>query len=276
MNPIATSSLLLVLCLAGESAADPGSADVLDPDAKDVRLKHLTGHASGYSIFLGDAANDRPLDLQRPLLRFNDNVTGVLDGILIIWTEGKRPRAAASFWMRTNGDEFHEFQSLASGKLLARRNGEPAWSPQQRGIEPRSLDAALRPAETAPARLSQMRRLARQFQAAISNRTGRQKLRLMPQPVYRYEDPESGITDGAMFSFSKGTNPEVLLLIEAAADGSDERWRYALARMTMSEIEVRHEGQVVVTFPYLKAREMRLDPTLPYFTHIIRRTRSKP
>lgn len=276
MRPIATASLLLVLCLAGQSTAEPGPADVLDPDAKDARLKHLVGHASEYSIFVGDAASDRRLELQKPLLRFNDNVTGVLDGILVIWTEGKRPSAVASFWMRTNGDEFHEFQSLATGKLFARRDGEAAWSPRKGGIETRTLDTSLTPADAPQARLGQMRRLARQFQAAVSNRRGRQELRLMPQPVYRYEDPDSGTIDGAIFSFSKGTNPELLLLVEAAANGPDTGWRYAAARMTMSGIELRHGGKVVVTYPYLKDRSQRYDPRLPYFTFNVPRGQSQP
>ncbi len=78
-----------------------------------------------------------------------------------------------------------------------------------------------------------MRRIAGRFAASVKKRSGDLRLRLMPQPMVRYEPKEASIIDGAVFSFAKGTNPEVLLVIEAENDERGGlRFVYSPARMT--------------------------------------------
>ena len=79
-------------------------------------------------------------------------------------------------------------------------------------------------------RLRQMKDLAGQFTAACDpSRSGgwtnRHALRLLTTPVYRYSEPTSDITDGALFAFAQGTNPEVLIQIEAIRAAGTESWR---------------------------------------------------
>ena len=52
----------------------------------------------------------------------------------------------------------------------------------------------------------------------------RYELRVLPQPVHRYANPDSGLIDGAMFLISYGLNPELVLLVEAnrKEEGSPE------------------------------------------------------
>ena len=52
----------------------------------------------------------------------------------------------------------------------------------------------------------------REFSGAFGYAQWRHELRLMPQPLYRYDaDDEGGTFDGALFAFAQGTDPEILL-----------------------------------------------------------------
>ncbi len=54
---------------------------------------------------------------------------------------------------------------------------------------------------------------------------------LLPQPVYRYSDPNTGLIDGSLFLFAIGTNPEVFLFVEChGKDGEPRAWQYGVAR----------------------------------------------
>ena len=75
-----------------------------------------------------------------------------------------------------------------------------------------------------------MRRLARQFSASVNDdKFGRQQLRLLSKPLYSYGKAGSQVLDGAIFAFAKGTNPEVLVLIEAVPKDSLEAIRARVA-----------------------------------------------
>ena len=67
---------------------------------------------------------------------------------------------------------------------------------------------------------------------AAGSRGADYELRLLAQPVLRCSDPKSGLIDGTLFLLVYGTNPEVVLLIEASKEGASEpTWSYVLARM---------------------------------------------
>jgi hypothetical protein len=87
-----------------------------------------------------------------------------------------------------------------------------------------------------------------------------QVLRLLPQPVYRYGRPDEAVADGAIFAYCKGTNPEVLLLVEAVKNGKELQWNYAFARMSSRGCEVRREDKVVWSVPLIRGES----PTDPY------------
>ena len=90
-----------------------------------------------------------------------------------------------------------------------------------------------------------MKALARRFKAyeyfAPTKKAAieRYELRLLPQPVLRFEDQKAGLVDGAIFFLAYGTNPEVALLIQADREGDAEpAWTYGLARMGRAELHV--------------------------------------
>jgi hypothetical protein len=79
-----------------------------------------------------------------------------------------------------------------------------------------------------------MRRLVESMNAAILHpqTNAPTELRLMPQPLYRYPRDAAGAADGGLFALVQGTDPEVLVLVEAVGDRQDARWRFAVARFT--------------------------------------------
>ena len=93
------------------------------------------------------------------------------------------------------------------------------------------------PADDEAGRLRQMRDLARRFSAREFWDGRTYALRLLPHPIDRYADPASGLVDGTIFTFANGTNPELLLLIEARRHGDGPaKWSYAAARFARSEL----------------------------------------
>ena len=72
------------------------------------------------------------------------------------------------------------------------------------------------PADSPAARIRQMRALAQEFTGRQTNRKGVDSdMRLLAQPIYRYENTKGDVIDGGLFVFVQGTDPEVFLLIEA-------------------------------------------------------------
>jgi hypothetical protein len=223
--------------------------------------------AKSYEIALESDAATKTTLVEEPLHRFDDPVTGVVDGTLFVWVLDDRPVATASVWIRKTGHEFHEFQSLAAGALTASDRGRAKWAPSRSGIERKPAPRTRPPAATAAGRLSQMRALAREYSATVTGwEKDRQVLRLLPQPVYRYGRPGGATADGALFAYCKGTNPEVLLLVEAVKNGEGLGWEYAFARMTARGCEVRRGDEVVWSAPLLRGES----PSDPYFNVVER------
>ena len=255
--------LLLTAGQAPDNAPKPDGGN----EEKAARMEHMIQAAKSYDIVLAADVPKKLALTEEPLLRFDDPVTGVVDGTVFVWMLDGRPAVAASVWIRKTGHEFHEFQSLAAGALTASNQGLAKWAPAQAGIERKPAPNAPPPAATAAGRLNQMRAFAREYAATVSaSEKDRQELRLLPQPVCRYGRPDGAVVDGALFAICKGTNPEVLLLVEAVTNGNELEWHYAFARMTSRACEVRRDEKVIWTAP----RVYRESPTDPYFNVVQR------
>lgn len=195
------------------------------------RRAWIIAQAKEYEIRI-DKENGE-LVLEKPVLRFNDNVTGVVDAVQFVWTKGGRPEASASFWFRKDGLKAHEFTSLSRGKLQADRDGARLWDTSEVGLKFKPLPNAKVPHNLKAGRLTQMRQTARRCKAVVKGRDGELNLRLLPQPLVRYSPNSKDILDGAVFSFAKGTNPEVVLIVEAVVDKTGKStYEYSVARMT--------------------------------------------
>jgi hypothetical protein len=107
-----------------------------------------------------------------------------------------------------------------------------------------------------------MRALAREFKASVDLENGGTQLRLLSQPLFRYESE----TDGAMFAFVLTTDPEVLLIIEDRVGAGGDAWHYAFARMSNHSLVARHRDRVVWGAP---ADMDEHNPSKPYCSRSI-------
>lgn len=242
------------LCIAGPLwAADDAAA--ADDDGSTARLEFMVESAGQYRVTASDD-DSKLLELHpEPLLRFNNTVSGVPDGILVLWKLRERPAAFAQVFQVKEGIWIHEGQSIAPFPLRFSLNGDVKWAPREAAPAMKSLDDESAPAETPSARLRQMRRLAERFAGTDDFKISptdaeaeRNELRMLPTPVYRYAEPDEGIIDGAVFAFVHGTDPEMLLILEAR-DGDQPDWRYTLAAMTCWAVQGQLDGEEVWTSP---------------------------
>jgi len=174
--------------------------------------------------------------------------------LLAIWTDRGRPEAMASIFQ--NGENIcHEFGSLSrSNKIVVRDTARVLWSPGKAGVEFRDVPDGPAPAEDRAARLRQMKSLAERFGARLPRPTvgdgSPEVLRLLPRPLYRYDLKDSretspNLRDGGMFAFVMGTDPEVVLLLEAVEREGKAVWQYAFASATVYAVEASLGDQIV-------------------------------
>jgi hypothetical protein len=147
-----------------------------------------------------------------------------------------------------SGNWYHVVHSLSVGLVTAEIGGGLWWSPRRPGIQLKPLPGAPAPATKKVARLRQMKQLARRFSAHQfwDPNNQRSELRLLPQPIHRYEDPGAGLLDGAVFTFVHGTDTEIILLIELLRRKADSSaWQYGLARLGHAEFHASLDGREV-------------------------------
>ena len=71
------------------------------------------------------------------------------------------------------------------------------------------------------------------FESTAGVNKGLKHLRLMATPLLEYSAPEQGVETGAVFAFTPGTNPDVLLMVQLEKDESGTlKWTYAPVRLT--------------------------------------------
>ena len=199
-----------------------------------------------------------------PLLRYNDETRGFLDGTVWRLGETGRPRALVTIelYRHREGTALltYEFFSLSPSRLSLDSTRNVRWAPVGTDLKIAPLPEAPAPADSAKTRLRQMRQLALRFAAREDHKGDKVECRLMPQPIDRYDDPARGIVDGAIFAFANGTNPEIGLLLESGK----KEWSYGVLRLSAAAATLDLDGKQVyqqaafnnytVTSPYTSAR----------------------
>jgi len=247
------ASLLVIL---GFFAVQSASAQDDGPKSSpEQRLMFARAAARDYRFQMNGKSGKTQVTLQpEPLLRWNNQVIREDDGMLFLWTAGDKgpPVAAAQFFV-VQSDWHHEFQSLSQTGFNARSGGEGAenwsWQPTRPGLELVRADGIDSVADSATQRLRQMKTIAERFTTAVDP-SGKfdnpEQLRLLTKEVYRYSAPDREIADGALFAFVQGTNPEILITIEAfGADPETRYWRYGFARMSCFFLRVQRGDKIV-------------------------------
>ena len=255
-----------VAAIAVLIATSPLSGRGAEPEEAAERLKFMMESAAVYDVFVEPQRAEKLSLRTEPLLRWNNPVSDVKDGTVYIWTDREgRPHAAAQVFLAAGSDTLwlHEFQSLSEGMFTFQRGGRAVWSPRKAGLQMIPLADVPEPAESAARRLVQMRNIARQFDASDDfEGKSRWQLRLLSKPLVRYGGAQSRMIDGALFAFAHGTDPEVLLLLEARETDAGVRWHYGLAPMTGYAVKAYRTGTEIWSKPH---RQPPFDPRSPFF-----------
>lgn len=258
----AGAPLLVPLCLGVAAAAQqPDSPPSKDDVAKQQAAwrELLDRQPAEYRIYL-DTKERTALTLRKaPVLRWANytrfDTLKVRDAATYVWTARGRPEVVAcAFPVTATGTTIRlDVGSLSRGSLFAERQGQRVWYPKKPGVTFQPVPDGPAPAKSAVARLRQMKTLARRFSSTLlrwrEDGSDREELRMLPQPVYRYESKDPDVLDGTMFFFVQGTDPESLLLLEAVREGSGYQWQFALARRSSGALTAQYRDKTVWKVP---------------------------
>jgi hypothetical protein len=247
---IAAATLAWPTDLLAADPADPTVDSRRDTTAGDEnaqkRMQFMVDAFEKYKLtYVGERAGTAKLRPQ-PVLRWSNPVSGTKDGCLVVFTRGGRPDVIGEFQIHSESAVIHEFSPIAWEELQMSREDRTVWKPESGWFEFKELPGAPAPAANAAGRLVQMRRLANRF--SVFDEFGwreeeikRHPLRLLSQPVYRYEEP-GDVIDGAVFIFALATDTECALLLEAYKNENGTGWRYGVVPTTIYELEVYLDG----------------------------------
>ncbi len=193
--------------------------------------------------------------IDKPLLLFGDATREYVGGSFWAWGEKGRPVAVLELF-RNAGMKRWTFglTNTSGGKVRASRAGEPWWIDNDSDVVLKDVPQAPAPAADTAQRQRQLKLLCQKFTAYElwePNNT-RYDLRRLERPVHTYRDEDHGLLDGGLFVFANGTNPELLLFLEARADQKDKTkavWQYLVGRAAGAELHLDFDGKEVFDAP---------------------------
>jgi hypothetical protein len=233
---------------AADGAAKSSPANELSADEKE-QLRIARRHVQRLKMRLGKEGGAVDL-IEQPLLAFGDAARGNSHGTLWAFGASGRPDAFMELWQLSQSPTiwYQSFIRTGNRPLSLQSPDGRRWQPPDDKVVRTPLDGADSPAASQPGRLRQLRSLARRFTAHESGDADhlRTELRLLAQPVRRYDDRDGGIQDGAAFLFAHDINPEAILLVEALGSTVDaSRWHYSLFPTTSADLHVELDGKEV-------------------------------
>lgn len=262
----------LALALAVRVAGGAQPPDKNDPEEPKKLNETIEKSVNWYDVFPEEGATTALTPV--PVIRWR-NVARGQDGeaMMVVWAHNGRPLVMASIYP-WQGKMVHEFDSLSRDAKppVAREKDDIIWSPQTAGVEFKAVPKAPPPAKTAAERLRQMKTIAEGFKATMTgwaaDNSDQEALRLLPRPLHRYDlagakAPDPKLLDGALFAYVQGTDPEVVLILEALGTAEKAEWHCAFVRATSGGLEVKFGDEVVWT---AKKHPANRNPKLPHFS----------
>jgi hypothetical protein len=244
-------SIRLTVCLTAmaQLSSISGAADGADEKQRaEEAVKLCKAGAKEYRLYLGEESRNELQLKPEPVLNWSNPSVGSIHGCVFLWTHQGRPAAVASIfkWFEPLDQMACEVHSLSDMAVVARQGEQEVWRSSAPGIKFQTIATDLAPSDRAITRLAEMRSIARDISITKTDRDKtQQELRLLTQPIHRYENPTEGLVDGAIFAFVQGTDPEVLLLLEARKGTPGVSWHYALIRMNSVIFNARYHDKTV-------------------------------
>jgi len=245
-------------------AADEPEKDKEEEARRDQGLKNMQRSAAQYALSSADTPKQAFKFHETAALRSSNPVGGSKDGVLYLWTNHGRPQAVLKLYTFNNKTYTHAWLSLSESTFVAERDGEVVWNPTEPGIKLREIPGAPQPAETAAGRLRQMKALSAGFSATYTALDSDRKpfeLRMLTQPLLRYETDDNYRADGALFGYVQTTAPVGLLLLESRQAPVGHRWQYAYSSLVSGTVTARYGDKEVFS---LERGNAHRDPKQPY------------
>ena len=189
-----------------------------------------------------------------PILNWSQKRNGYYGCKMHVWErDGRAMALTGTVHWPSNKQMVHEFINLSGEPMFAELDGKLVWDGAQKAVVKwKLLSGEAAPSKSSKIRLAQMRGLARNFSArAIKGAPqyeegSRWELRLVPEPLHRYQPKSGDVVDGAIFSFAQETDPEVVLLLEARRDdGGKLSWYFGGARACAWKLELDYRKKRV-------------------------------
>ncbi|MEZ6129049.1 MAG: hypothetical protein R3C59_10220 [Planctomycetaceae bacterium] len=237
-------SLLNVVAFAFLFLQAAETDEAIEAERIKEALRITTEWAAKYHF---QTASEAPIVLQPdPILRWSNPEQGSIHGNVFLWTHQMRPVVIGSLfqWFSPFTHMSHEFHSLSEQRLTAERSGRIVWESPP-GITFQLVAGAPTVAKTANGRQLQMRQIVRAFRVRKRDRdtTEDDELRLLPTPVYRYDESQNAAGSGGLFVFVQATDPELIAWLEARETADNRRlWHVSFARMNSVQIRVLNDS----------------------------------
>lgn len=194
--------------------------------------------------------------IEKPLLFYSDPTRHDDRGSVWGWGKKGRPMALIEFYRGATNPKGWTFAicNTSGGKLRAHQAGALWWNENDSAAEIKRIPSASAPAPEPRVRQRQLKQLAQKFAAheLFEPKDTRYDLRLLERPLYTYRDETGAVLDGAVFTFAHGTNPEIMLFIEARVDLKDRSksvWQYTIGRSSNAEWYLEYDGKEIFHAP---------------------------
>jgi hypothetical protein len=277
----ASASLAIALLVALAAAATPADPPKADDKAEkgtdaDEQYRREAEKVVG-GIELEVLAGDKWVKVKRvekPLLYYGDPTRNNDRGSVWAWGEKGRPVAVLELYRGANDRTKWACAicNTSGGKVRASRGGAAWWRANESASELKDVPGAPAPAAEAPQRQRQLKQLAAKFvgHEFWDPDNSRYELRRLDRPLHTYRDEDAGVLDGSLYTLANGTNPEILLFVEARSDPKDgsKAWRFTTGRLAHAELHLEYDGKEVFDAP--RADRARLSaPDKPYWLSFV-------
>ncbi len=265
---------LSLLGLAVSSSLD-GQEPKPDASSERIEKRYALFVERAKQIKLATSSGERLLLNDSPLMKYSRDGSKRL-GSVFLWTNSnRRPAAIGTIGsIPANGEhlftELHWLLDQPLQEIGLSQTSPKIWrfdGKQSGSVVP----MASGPAAQEQFRLIQMRNIVRQFTAKMTEGAQSHELRLLPQPLYRYQ-VSTQEQDGAIFAlvWTDGTDPELLLHIYTSGSKEQLVWNWQPIRFTWRALELEYQGKQVWTSEEFTSRNDARQ-TGPYITTMTER-----
>jgi hypothetical protein len=228
-----------------------------EPNADDVYRREAEQLVSGIELEVLVAGQwSKVSRIEKPLLFYGDATRDNDRGSVWGWAERGRPVALLELWQGVDNRTRWAFAvcNTSGGRLRARRGGGPWWQENDSASDLKDVPGAPVPATEGPQRQRQLKQLAQKFTGheIWDPNNSRYELRRLERPLYAYRDEAGGVLEGGLVALANGTNPEIMVFVEARVDPKDNSksvWQYVVGRLAHAELHLEYDGKEVFNAP---------------------------